>query len=157
MKGNILPPFWEESADFFFLMKQADVFWLQQCNVYHFCVTTTILFRHLLFQNVINVITLTAVYTTVYQLLEAISFTMQCGIMKVRGMFFKNLNSVYFIHNHYFSDSLSYCKTNCQKILSEKSKDNRRSYESITEYCKGKDNNEKKYLIDSELPFWQFW
>ena len=35
-----------------------------------FFVTTKILFRQLLFQNVIKVITLTAVYTTVYQLLD---------------------------------------------------------------------------------------
>lgn len=70
MKGNIPPPFWEESADCF-LMKQADVFFgYSSVTFIIFCVTTTILFRHLLFQNVINVITLTAVYTTVYQLLD---------------------------------------------------------------------------------------
>ncbi|MGN1481988.1 hypothetical protein [Porcipelethomonas sp.] len=35
-----------------------------------FCVATTILFRHLLFQNAVNVIALSAVYTFIYQMLD---------------------------------------------------------------------------------------
>ena len=35
-----------------------------------FCVSATILFRHLLFQNAVNVIALSAVYTATYQILD---------------------------------------------------------------------------------------
>lgn len=35
-----------------------------------FCVTATIMFRHFLFQNIINVIALSAVFTTAYQILD---------------------------------------------------------------------------------------
>jgi len=65
------------------------------------CVTSVLLFKHLLFQNILNIIWLTAVFSSVYQLLD---------------YFFM----YYIVYCYSFCTDLYFGKTCSKKILPEK-------------------------------------